>query len=137
MKEIRKEVITYESVDGNVFETKEDCLAWEKTYACIEKIPHKNVNGEILPNSNYDDNVMVLIPRNIEDINVINAYLNNIDSYNLNRLTQEDIGKTICINFGYDYDFYIIYKYPDILENIKRTMDNIETEIKEQIEEGK
>lgn len=37
VKEVQRieEIFTYESIDGRVFKTKEDCKKWEESYECI------------------------------------------------------------------------------------------------------
>lgn len=140
MKEIRKEiqrieeVITYESVDGRVFNTKEDCKKWEESYECtiraaMKKIPQIETDcGDIFIVNPPEERVIVLKPRNIEDIEVINAYGRIIDNYT-ELLTQDDIGKLLMIYTGYDEDWFMIYYMDKYLKEINNKFDDFKEQI--------
>lgn len=139
MKEIRKEVqrteeiITYESVDGKIFKTKEDCERWEKSYeftirAAIGKIPQIETNcGNSFIVSPSESEVLVLKPRNMEDINVINAYGMILEGSVSNPLTQDDIGNIVMIETGFGEDCFYMYRMEEYLQCIIDTYAKIRT----------
>lgn len=140
IKEVKEVVVRteYIAVDDTVFKTKEDCEQWEKSYKCtlsnsMKKIPHIETNGEdaYLQCGNYDEEVWIVKPRDFEDIKVINAYTETMYYGCKANLTQEDIGKMIALNFGYDHDWCGIYKLDECLNNIKKQYERFEKEIEE------
>lgn len=139
IKETKEVVIRteYVAVDGTVFRTKEECEKWEKSYECtltqsIKAIPHIETNGEdaYLQCGNMDDEVWIVKPRDFEDIKVINAYTETCACKNAG-LTQDDIGKTIALNFGYDHDWCGVYRLERYLEGIRNAYERFENKINE------
>lgn len=136
VKEVQRieEVIKYESVDGRVFNTKEDCKKWEESYECtiraaMKKIPQIETDcSDTFIVSPPEERVIVLKPRNIEDIEVINAYGRIIDNYT-GLLTQDDIGKLLMIHTGYDEDWFMIYYMDKYLKEINNKFDNFKEQI--------
>ena len=78
--------------------------------------------------SQAEERVIVLKPRNIEDIEVINAYGRIIDNYT-GLLTQDDIGKLLMIHTGYDEDWFMIYYMDKYLKEINNKFDNFKEQI--------
>lgn len=137
IKETREVVVRteYVAVDGTVFRTKEECEKWEKSYECtltqsMKAIPHIETNGEdaYLQCGNMDDEVWIVKPRDFEDIKVINAYAETC-AWNNASLTQDDIGKTIALNFGCDHDWCGVYRLERYLEEIRNTYERFENKI--------
>lgn len=140
MKEIRKEiqrieeVIKYESVDGREFNTKEDCKKWEESYECtiraaMKKIPQIETDcSDIFIVNPPEERVIVLKPRNIEDIKVINAYGKMLDNFT-EPLTQDDIEKILMIYTGYNEDWFVIYRTDKYLKEINSRFDDFKEQI--------
>lgn len=134
VKEVQRieEVITYKSVDGKVFKTKEDCEKWEKSYEftireSLKKIPQIETNcGNTFIVSPFESEVLVLKPRNMEDINVINAY-GMILRETFEPLTQDDINNIIMVETGFGEDSFYIYKMEEYLQCIIDTYTEIRT----------
>lgn len=141
MKKIQREVKTYTdiyvSVDGKEFTNEADCKAWEKSYKgtleaswkLIKKI-EVNTCDLGLPWSNDDYECYVLRPKNLDEICLINAYIESSTSYN-GILTSEFIGRTIALNFGYDHDYCDVYVLEEHLSGIAQYIDKVDNEIRE------
>ena len=138
VKETKEVVVKteYIAVDGKVFDTQEACEQWEKSYegtlaAAMWRIPHVMTDGEdtYLMGGSCDDKVWVMKPRNFEDIKVMNAYAKACCNSEMN-LTQDDIGKTIILDFGYDNDWCSPTRVEDHLATIKKTFDKFEAELR-------
>lgn len=130
MRKIENEVMikqietTWEAVDGTVFNNALDCEKYEQSYKCtiinsFNKIPQTNVSGGNFYCPFYcdDNDVITILPRNMDDIVVINAYakcMTGVDS----ELTQEHIGKHLIINLGYDYDWFDVMVMDKLLADI-------------------
>ena len=117
-----------------MFNTKEDCKKWEESYECtiraaMKKIPQIETDCSatfiVYPS---EERVIVLKPRNIEDIEVINAYGRIIDNYT-ELLTQDDIGKLLMIHTGYDEDWFMIYYMDKYLKEINNKFDDFKEQI--------
>ena len=129
-----EEIITYVSVDGKEFETKEDCERWEKSYegticAALKEIPHvKTYCGDAYIASYPGEHVIVLKPRNMEDIMIINAYGKIINNF-IEPLTQEDVGKVLMIHTGYDEDWFEVYRMEKYLKEITTRFNDFKERI--------
>lgn len=138
VKEIQRteEIITYESVDGKKFKTKEDCERWEKSYECtirmsFNKIPQVKTSCESTGiMGSAEDTIVVLKPRNMEDISVINAYGNIIDSF-AEPLTQDDIGKYLMLYTGWDEDWFAVHYMDAYLQELINNYNNFKMQIEE------
>ena len=140
MKKIQQEVKTYKdiyvSVDGKEFSNKEDCEAWEKSYkgtiaaswSLIKKVDASTVNLG-LPWSSDDYECYVLKPKSLDEITLINAYIQSSTCSSGTMLTTGHIGHTIAINFGYDHDYCDVYVIEDNLKNITNYMAKLENEL--------
>lgn len=132
-----KKIIKYISFDGKEFETEEDCEMWEKSYkrtiqAAFDKIPHVKTNcGDTYIVAPCDDNVLILKPRNIDDIKIINTYGMIIDGRTSNPLSQDDVGKLIMIETGFNEDWFHIYRMEKYLQNIIDSYKEFEKLIEE------
>lgn len=140
VKETREVVVKteYIAIDGTIFRTKEECEQWEKSYECtltcsMKKIPHIETNGEdaYLQCGGCDEEVWIIKPRDFEDIKVINAYTEATCCGCKANLTQEDIGKLIAMNFGYDHDWCGVYKVDEYLNCIKNQYEGYEKRMEE------
>lgn len=142
MKEIKKEVqrteevITYVAIDGKEFKNKEDCKKWEESYECtirasFNKIPQIKTSCESTGVIGLaDETIIILKPRNIYDINVINAYGNLINSFS-EPLTQDDIGKYLMIYTGYEEDWFTVYYMDIYLEELINKYNNFKKQVEE------
>ena len=90
---------------------------------------------------NEEDEAYMLIPRNIEDVCAVNRILDYCDGIygaigqTSGRLTQDDIGKTILINFGYEgmeSGWYTMLRKDEYLKRISDELNKYETEIANQ-----
>lgn len=129
IQEIRKTVVQYESVDGNLFDTEEACKQWEKSYegtimACFKKVPQIETNSSAMyfEYNSEEDTTYIVRPRHMEDVQVINNLLQFVCK-NGKLLTHEDINQDYIINFGYDglhgdfYDLFALDAYLDRIAN--------------------
>lgn len=133
-KEIKKieKVKTYISDDGMEFMSEESCRQWENSYkflltTAINKIPHIVTNGfeSYIPSGDENEEVWILRPRDIKDIEIINKYGLMLTGNNPN-LTQNDIGKILMIDFGFYNDWcdvYDMYKYLNTITNTYANFD--------------
>ena len=137
MKKIQKEITTYKdifvSVDGKEFNNEADCKTWESSYKGTLAASWNSIKKEevcscklSLPYSNADHECYVVMPKDINEIALINAYLiSSTDSGEI-RLTADHIGKLLALDFGYDHYYCDIYILED---HIKKTEEYI-TELK-------
>lgn len=141
MRKIENEIVTksivtkYEASDGRQFDNEADCKAWEDSYKCtitkcFQKIPQIKIPGSksYLSYSNEDDEVVTIIPRDLEDIKVINAYVKATTCDEIN-ITHESIGRVIILNFGYDHDWCCWYDMDKHFEQIKNDYENYKSQL--------
>ena len=139
MKKIQREVVIakdiYVSVDGKEFENEENCKAWEKSYkgtleASWKLIDKKAVSDcELgLPWSNDDNECYAIKPKNLDEIVLINAYINGTTSVE-GRLTTSHIGKLLILNFGYDHEWCDVYVLTDHIAKITERVAKLEAEM--------
>lgn len=88
------------AIDGKEFETEESCKEYEKSVKCtvnaaFEKIPKAEMNEENIFWCGCDSTIMIIKPRNFDDIKIINMYCNFV--YPDSILTQDDINKDIIL----------------------------------------
>lgn len=135
MKKIQREktvtTITdiFVSVDGKEFENETDCRAWENSYRgtleaswqLIKKVEVCDADFGI-PWSSDDHECYVIKPRNLNDITLINAYIQSVTNCNGTLLTTGHIGDVILLNFGYDRDYCDVHSLTDHLSNITKTI---------------
>ena len=142
MKKIEKEITTktivteYEASDGKIFKNEEDCKKWEDSYEhtitnCFKKIPQISVNGEhsYLNSSDYEDEIIAIMPRDLEDIKVINAYVKATACGTELKITHESVGRILLLNFGYNHDWCIYYDLDKHFEQIKKDYDEYKNKI--------
>lgn len=140
MKKVQKEVKTYKniyvSVDGKEFELEEDCKAWEKSYrgtleASWRRIKKIEVNAvELgLPWSSDDQECYMLIPKGLDEIALVNAYIECTTANNGTTLTTEHIGKLIVLNFGCFHDYCEHYTLDNWVDDIKKYIDKKSAEL--------
>lgn len=141
MRKIENEIVTksietvYEACDGKRFKNEADCKAWEDSYRCtitkcFQQIPQIRISGSrtYLDYANEDDEVVALVPRNLEDIKVINAYAKETTCDEIN-ITHESIGRVIILNFGYDHDWCGWYDMDKHFEQIKNDYENYKSQL--------
>ena len=142
MKKIQQEVKTYKdiyvSVDGKNFETEADCREWEKSYrgtleASWNKVKKVEVNSASLglPWSGDDHECYIIKPKDLDEIVLINAYIDCTTCSGTMLLTTEHIGKLIALNFGYDHDYCDRYLIDDILVDIKNYIAKMADKLEE------
>ena len=111
MKKIEKTITTsktiYQAIDGAQFESEQSCKDWESRLQCTinaawNKIPKTEIPFCDLFWSGCDDDILVIVkPRDIEDVKIINMQCNLSEK---ECLTQEDIGREITfIDYCGDY----------------------------------
>ena len=140
MKKIQREVTTYKdiyvSVDGKEFNNETDCKEWENSYkgtlAASWKLVKKiSVNAAYigLPYSNDDDECYVIKPQDLNEITLINAYIQSSTYNNGTTLTANHIGELVALNFGYDHDYCMVYALSDHMKNITDHITETEKEM--------
>ena len=143
MKKIQKETTIYKdiyvSVDGKEFNNEADCRAWENSYKgtivaswkLIEKV-EANPCSLGMPYANDDHECYVIKPKNLEEITLINAYIeSSVCCGNGVKLTTNHIGKLVAMDFGYDHDYCDVY----ILENHINSIVNYVAELENKMNE--
>lgn len=109
----------YEAEDGRLFESEEACKEYDKKLETIvaaewEKIPKGIVSAsDFFMTASCDEDITLIIPRNMEDIKIINMYTYRSES---ELFTSEDIGKTLVFS-DYEGDYYEIKGGIDKLRN--------------------
>ena len=142
MRKIGKEITTktsvteYEASDGKIFKNEEDCKKWEESYICtitncFKKIPQTPVNGDhsYLSSSEYDDEVITIMPRDLEDIKVINAYIKATTCGTELKITHESVGRVLLLNFGCDHDWCTYYDLDKHFDQIKKDYEEYKNRI--------
>jgi hypothetical protein len=144
MKKIQQELKIYKdiyvSVDGKEFKTEEECKAWENSYkgtlaasfAEIKKVEAYSPSLG-LPYSNDDQECYVIKPKDLNEITLINAYIQS-STYDGSgqRLTAKYIGKLVVLNFGYDHDYCEVYLLEDYIQSITNYITKLENELSEE-----
>ena len=125
-KEFFKDCTTFEELDDKV---ESDYPNEEDKEWVIDTID--DYADETYRMDNCDDEVWIIKPRDFEDIKVINAYTEATCCGCKANLTQEDIGKLIAMNFGYDHDWCGIYKVDEYLNSIKNQYERYEKRMEE------
>ena len=148
MRKIEKEITTktivteYEASDGKIFKNEEDCKKWENSYECtitncFKKIPQISINGEYsyLNGSNCDDEVIAIMPRDLEDIKVINTYVKATTCGEELKITHESVGRVLLLNFGYEHEWYGYYDLDKHFEQIKKDYEEYKNRINKLVNE--
>lgn len=146
MKIVKEEVKTikekYVAYDGAEFDKKEDCEEYEKSYKCTIFKSWDNLNKVAvnsvelgLPWSSDDNHVFLANPGTLNDLVAINAFIEYKTGYK-NNLTIQDIGKNICLDFGWDFDVCAIYRMENYLEHIKKAWQYACDKLNEQEEQN-
>ena len=102
----------------------------EILYERFDEIPQRLTLGkEVCVGHNYDD-ILIIKPRNLEDIKVINTYINK--AYNLTtNLTQDDIDEVIIINLGcVGANYCEVYHIANCLDNMTKIIEEFDTDKK-------
>lgn len=131
-KTIIEKTTIYVSSDGKEWESKEDCQEWERGVQCVAKtswdaIPKTEVSTTScgLPWSNDDEEAYIVIPRNHEDIIALENYCRVYSGVTVG-FSDNDIGKAMIVNFGYDHDWCGV---TDIEAHLKEMRDYFDTQI--------
>lgn len=135
MKAIHKEVVSvktvYQSVDGKEFTTEDACLEWEKSYKGTIEASWRQIKKSCvdstqlgLPWSSEDYETYLLCPKNLDEIAVINAYIECV-THQTALLTAQRVGRPLVLNFGYDRDWCDVYEIPELVANILKYHDRI------------
>lgn len=142
MKEIKKEITTYTtayvSVDGKEFQTAEACREWENSYrrtieSSWQMIKKKEVCDSDfgLPYCSDDHECYAMKPKSLEEIAIINAYI-EATTTDPGKLTHNDIGELIILNFGYDHDYCDRYYVKENLRLVTEKCENLAKEFNEE-----
>lgn len=141
---MKKEIITetihkeiYVAADGKRFERKEDCEEWESqsSLTLFEKVmdlPHVSVDGSdaYLISSPLSAEILIFIPTSMDEIQLINQYLQISDEYNnSDYLNKTDIGKLVAINPSATADFPGIWRLLDYASDILAQYTKFQTDI--------
>lgn len=126
---IVKKTEMWEAKDGTTFVKKEDCEAYEKSYLftisqSFDEIPQAKVCscklGLYYASEDYE--TYLIKPRNLQDIVVINAYIEaTTDSQG--KLTAEYINKDIVLNFGWEHEYCDIIFLDERYKEIERYLN--------------
>ena len=107
-KTVEKSITVYVADDGREFTNEQDCKNWEQSYMhtletgwnALHKLEISGVDIGII--NAYDDyECYIIIPRSLEDITLINAYIEHFTG-DPGTLTQNHIHQLMLIDFGYD-----------------------------------
>lgn len=107
-RKIVEKVVTFEASDGTSFDNVDDCRKYENSYFCSVKtcflqVPHiKMERFAGIQFENEDDEIIAVRPRNLDDIHAINVFIDSMNYGPRNKVTQDDVGKTLLFNFGYE-----------------------------------
>lgn len=138
MKTQMKEVITFEQVfvskDGKEFKTEADCRKWENSYECTMEasfglIPKTTADAIALGFPFYDAETYIIKPRHLDDIVIINAYMDAVAYEVYDHLSADHIGKVIALVFGYGRECAHFYVMANHIEEIVTYLDKKLTEI--------
>ena len=136
-KEITNKKTVYVSADGKEFETESACREWEKSYkgtiSASWKLIHKKEVSDVelgLPWSSDDHECYLLRLDNLDDIALVNAYINCTTGYE-GSLTTAHINKYIVLNFGYDHDFCDVYDLDNHLKEITESIEKAKAKFEE------
>lgn len=154
MKEVYVDSISkvkkWESADGRKFNSAEECEKWEDSYHCtinmeMKNIPHVIIGvDELMPYAYSDDALLVIAPRNFDDVTVANAWIQlhyEVTGDNV-YLTSKDIGNTKTIYVNCDGECYLNYEgsYKNMLaqtiKNFGKLQARIEGEISKKAKRG-
>ena len=135
MKKIQKEIKTYEnvyvSVDGKEFSNEADCKAWESSYKgtlasswTLMKKTEANAANLGIPGGCDDYECYIIKPENLDDIVLLNAYIES-STYSGGMLTNQHIGQILIINFGYDHEYCDIYTMAEHMNAITEYMSKL------------
>lgn len=144
MKKIQQELKIYKdiyvSVDGKEFKTEEECKMWENSYkgtlaasfAEIQKVEACS-SSLGLPYSNDDQECYAIKPKDLNEITLINAYIQSSTYDNIGQiLTAKHIGKLVVLNFGYDHDYCDVYLLEDHIKSITKCIADLEDKFAEE-----
>lgn len=133
MKEKKIENITYATVyvanDGTEFCTKEDCIKYEKTYACALKSRlmamaiNEDSEENMFARGSCNSSVMVVIPRSEKDIDTIKQYaigMGHTEEQISTRISDADINMPVTITIGYNNDWCYIQTVSSLVDFITR-----------------
>lgn len=130
----------YISVDGKEFETEQACRNWEKSYrgtleASWKLIPKVPVDTTELgmPWSNDDEECYLFVPKDFDEITLLNAYIQDTCSNSL-LLTTNHIGKSVVLNFGSCGDICDTYILEDHVDRIVNYAEKLKTKLSEMTE---
>lgn len=141
MRKINKEIKTYEtifvSVDGREFKTEADCKTWETSYkgtltASWQLIKKIEINDVCLgiPYSNDAHECYLIRPKDIDEIALINAYIQATTCGDI-VLNSSHIGRLTALNFGYDHDYCEAYIVDGIIADITNYIAKKTAELEE------
>ena len=144
MKKIQREEVKtmytdiYVSVDGKEFANEADCRAWECSYQGTIEASWKLIKKKEayaldfgIPYAIEDYECYIIRPESLDEVVLINAYIESSTGGGRARLTTDHIGKLILLNFGYDHDWCDVYVLADHLKNIADQIAKAETEFPE------
>ena len=137
MKTEKRQYTTYEdvyiAVDGKEFTNEADCLAWENSYKCTMKAGFNKLNTITvdpstlgIPYVTEDNKCYVIIPQSLDDIVLLNAYINSAVRYcnglctNKIWIEPDCVGRLLALDFGYDYDYCNVIDLNMHIDNISQ-----------------
>lgn len=114
---------SYEAIDGQRFNSKEECEKYELGAMCAIRTRIKDMairSGkayEFFIDGCGDNRVDVCIPKNDRDIDAIRQYCCFISgSKTATSIGSDDIGKVLIIMTGYDDDWVTVQRLDDLLD---------------------
>lgn len=147
MKKIQREetkvVYTdiYVSVDGKEFTNEADCREWETSYRGTLEASWQLINKKKVYDTDYgipwsseDHECYAIKPKNLDEIVLINAYI-KATTGSAGRLTTENIGQLIMLDFGYDHDYCDIWDLSERIDAITRNINRLEAKMNGEKEE--
>lgn len=145
MKRIQREVVTkkdiFVSADGKEFEKEADCAAWERSYkgmleASWCKIKKEEVSDTDygIPYSSEDHECYVIKPKNLDELAIVNAYIQATTNNYGNYIPADSIGKLIVLNFGYDHDYCDVHVLSDHMNKLLGRVAEMEGKFSDELD---
>ena len=138
MKRIEKEYtrveknVYFEAYDGTHFTNEDECIKYESN---AKAVAGKKVQAFLVKrtysesifsdfHATCDEKVEIYLPRNMEDVDALNNYLNFVYS-DYDVIGSECIGKYVVVDYSYDEDWCRAQIFEDKIENFKKLFEKM------------
>lgn len=135
-KEVKSFVNVFVSIDGKEFDNEADCKTWEKSYTCTleaswQTLQKKNVSDTDfgIPWSSDNNECYIIKPKSLDEITLINAYVANaVREPDWSKITTEDIGRLLLLNFGYSREWGDVYRLDEHFKRLNNSFAKVQEE---------